>query len=328
MRRIGMLIYPEVQGLDVMGPMDAFGAVSIANGKGSSPGYQILTIGLSTQLVATESGLLLKPEYTTKSAPRVDTLIVPGGRNMRNPQFAEKYAHWIAKQATSVRRIASICTGAFGVARAGLLTGRRVATHWRYADDLREQFPDIDVDGNALYCKDGRYYSSAGITAGIDLSLALIEEDFGPGISLSVARELVVYLRRPGGQAQYSEPLQFETENTDSVSDVARWINTNFQKRITVELLAERAGMCPRHFARRFKRSFGVTPAEFVERVRLTEARRRLASSARNIDRVAQSLGYRSSSVFRLAFERRFGVAPSAYRKRFAVGKQGPEWAA
>jgi transcriptional regulator GlxA family with amidase domain len=303
--------------------MDAFGAVSIANGGSSEPGYQIHTIGLTGTLVPTESGLLMKPDYTTRSAPRVDTLVIPGGRSMRGPEVAAKYAPWIAAQATKARRIASICTGAFGVARAGLLTGRRVATHWRYAADLKKQYPDIDVDGDALFVKDGNYYSSAGITAGIDLALALIEEDYGPSLSLGVARELVVYLRRPGGQAQFSEPLKFETENADRISDVAKWISTNFTKRITVELLAERAGMCPRHFARRFKQSFGVTPAEFVEGVRLAEARRRLAASARNIDRVAQSLGYRSTSVFRLAFERRFGVAPSAYRKRFAIGNRG-----
>jgi transcriptional regulator GlxA family with amidase domain len=244
-------------------------------------------------------------------------LVIPGGRGMREGDTAAKLAPFLKERAPRLRRIATVCTGVFGLAAAGLIVGRRVTTHWKFVRELKQRFPDLVVDPDAIFVKDGSFYTSAGITAGIDLSLALIEEDYGPSVSLAVARELVVYLRRAGGQEQYSEPLRFEAQSPDRLADVVGWIAANLDKPITVEALAERARLCPRQFSRRFKCAFGTSPAAFVERARLNEAQARLAQSSRSIERVAVSLGYKSPHVFRRAFERQFGVSPGAWRSRF-----------
>jgi len=317
-KRVGFFIYPGIQALDAAGPMDAFAAAMVEDGKNQSkPGYEVLSLGFSTRPVRAECGLFFKPQLTLASAPPMDTFVIPGGRGMREGDTAAKLAPFLKARAPKTRRIASVCTGVFGLAAAGLLAHRRVTTHWKFVRELARRFPDLAVDPDAIFVKDGPFYTSAGITAGIDLSLALIEEDYGPSASLAVARELVVYLRRPGGQAQYSEPLRFEAQSPDRLADVAGWIAANLDKPISVEALAERARLCPRQFSRRFKRAFGTTPAAFVEKTRLKEAQARLANSARSIDRVATSLGYQSTHVFRRAFERQFGVSPSAWRSRF-----------
>lgn len=317
-KRIGVLIYRNVQALDVAGPMDAFADATVSTANGSRiPLYEVFTIAASRRALVSESSLTLKPNHTFESCPDMDTLVIPGGSAMRDPRVTERLAPWIAHHAKRARRVAAICTGTFGLAATGLLRNRRVTTHWRYADDLAARYPDLQVDANALFIKDGRFYTSAGITAGIDLALALIEEDAGRVVSLQVARDLVVYLRRPGGQAQYSEPLEFEAKSPDRLSGVTRWIAFNLHRRITLEALGRRASLSPRQLSRRFRSAFGTTPADFIERLRLKEAQRRLAGSDASIKRVAASLGYRSTHVFRRAFERRLGISPGAYRARF-----------
>ena len=317
-RRIGILLYRNVQALDVAGPMDAFTAASLVDETGKSvPAYEVFTVASSRGTRPAESGLLFKPQHTFETCPEMDTLVIPGGCGIRDPAVARRLAPWITRYAQRARRVAAVCTGTFGLAATGLLRNRRVTTHWRFAQDLRARHPELVVDANALYVKDGRFYTSAGITAGIDLALALIEEDVGRAASLLVARELVVYLRRPGGQAQYSEPLEFEAKSLGRLADVARWIAVNLHRPITIEALARRVNLGPRQVARRFKAAFGATPASFVESLRMKEAQRRLVVSDSSIKRVATSLGYRSSHVFRRAFERRFGVSPLAYRQRF-----------
>ena len=319
-KRIGVLVFRNVQALDVVGPTDAFAAAAIAEGKGSRvPLYEVFTVAASNKVVVSESGVAFKPDHSFDSCPEMDTLVIPGGCGIRDPGVSRKLAPWIARQAGRTRRVAAICTGTFGLAATGLLCNRRVTTHWRYARDLAARYPELRVDANALYLKDERFYTSAGITSGIDLALALIEEDFGRHVSLQVARELVVYLRRAGGQAQYSEPLEFEAKSIDRFADIAQWIATNLHRRITLDVLARRVSLGPRQVSRRFRATFGTTPADFVESLRVKEAQRRLIMSDASIKRVAASLGYRSTHVFRRAFERRFGVSPGAYRGCFGA---------
>src|SRR5262249_37070718 len=266
-----------------------------------------------------ETGVVLYPHTTIEKSPPLDTLIIPGGRSLRNGSTSSTVAAWIKQRASSIRRIASVCTGGYALAPPRLLDGRTVGTHWRFAHDLANRFPALNVDSNALFIKDGKFYTSAGITAGIDLALALIEEDCGRRVAVSVARELVVYLKRPGGQEQFSEPLQFQTQATDSFADLALWARAHLNRDLSVEALAKRACLCPRHFSRRFKQTFGVTPVAYVETLRLNEARRRLAEHNMTVEGVGASVGFKSGKAFRKAFERSFGVNPSSYRRRFGA---------
>jgi transcriptional regulator GlxA family with amidase domain len=265
-----------------------------------------------------------KPHESLETVPALDTLIIPGGRGLRRSDTNAKVAAWLRTRAGRIRRIASVCTGIYGLAPTGLLDDRRVTTHWRFTQDVARRFPRLRLDPNALFLKDGPFYTSAGITAGIDLSLALIEEDFGSQVALSVARELVVYLKRPGGQEQYSEPLRFQVESTDRFAELPGWMLSHLNQDLSVEVLAEKACLSERYFGRRFKSVFGATPAEFVEQLRLGEARRRLATSRNSIEKVAASAGFKSADAFRRAFERRFNVTPSSYRARFASYSRVP----
>src|SRR5215472_6900640 len=240
---------------------------------------------------------------------------------MRLSPSGTKLADWISRRAGSIRRIASVCTGVFGVAPTGLLDGRRVTTHWRFAADLAARYPKIKVDANALYIRQGKFYTSAGVTAGIDLSLALIEEDFGPQVALAVARELVVYLKRPGGQEQYSEPLKFQAQSSSRFAELAPWMMAHLGRDLSVERLAEQVCLCPRQFSRRFKYEFKSSPAAFVQRLRLDEARKRLSAAESSVEAVARSVGFQDPDSFRRAFVKRFGVAPSTFRGRFVTGR-------
>jgi len=320
-KRIGFLGYDGVQGLDLVGPLEAFMAARLDGDKEETklqPLYETLIIGLDQGAFTSETGIVIHPSKTLYNAPLLDTLIIPGGRSLRSGDTSTNISEWLKRRARLIRRIAAVCTGVYAVAPTGLLDGRRVSTHWRFARDLANRFPALKVDSDALFVKDDKFYTSAGITAGIDLSLALIEEDYGPNVALSVARELVVYLKRSGGQEQFSEPLQFQVQSTDSMADLGAWTRSHLRHDLSVEALAKRACLCPRHFNRKFKQVFGTTPANFVETLRLDEARRRLANHNNNIEQISSSVGFKSAEAFRRAFERRFGVAPRMYRQRFS----------
>lgn len=317
---IGMLGFDEANALDVTGPLEAFSNANDLAREAGVPAklYEIVLMGLRRAPFRTESGLLLRPHATLRDAPPLDTLIVPGGRGLREPATNAKVAEWVARSADRIRRIATVCTGVYGIAPTGILDGRKVATHWRHADALATRFPALRVDGNALFVKDGRFYTSGGVTAGIDLALALIEEDHGPQLALNVARELVVYLKRSGGQEQYSEPLKFQVRSADRFAELVAWIDAHPQRDLSVEALAARACLSTRQFRRRFAAAFGCTPAAYVETVRMAEARRRLAEHTGTVEAIATSVGFASADAFRRAFERRFGVPPREYRARFA----------
>ena len=319
---IGLLGFDGVNGLDLSGPAEVFANANqhAATDARQAPPYALHVVGLEERPFTTESGLKLTPSCTVSNVPALDTLIVPGGAGLRVAATNARVAEWIAASTSAIRRIASICTGVYGLAPTGLLDGRRVATHWRFAEDVRRRFPNLRVDGDAIYAVDGRFFTSAGISSGIDLALALIERDLGSGIALAVAREMVVYLRRPGGQSQFSEPLRFQTHATDRYADLAAWIVTHLTDDLSVQALAERACLGERQFRRGFVEAFDCTPAAYVEELRMGEARSRLLASDTTIDRIAASVGFRSTDVFRRAFERKFGITPADYRRGF-----GPE---
>ncbi len=312
-RRIGLIVYDGLTALDLAGPSETFHNANL-QARGA---YEIVVLAAEARPMATEAGFRIVPDAALADAPALDTIIVPGGMGLRDERIAAPIAAWL-KTRRRTRRIASVCTGIYALGASGLLDGKRATTHWRFAADVARRFPKIAIEPDAIYIRQGPLYTSAGITAGIDLALALVEEDLGPRAALAVARELVVYLKRSGGQMQFSEPLAFQARAADRFADLAAWMVANLKKDLSVEVLASRAGLCPRHFSRRFTRTFGAPPAAYVERLRLEESRRRLALASQTVDSVAASVGYASADSFRRAFERRFGVAPSAYRRRFA----------
>ena len=316
--RVGLIGYDGVQALDIIGPSDAFTIAEIEGDNGQRrPCYEVIIVGITNKPFRAESGVSFQPHTTLRNAPTLDTLIIPGGRGARIGQSSSLIAKWISSRAKRIRRIASVCTGVYALAPTGLLDGRRVTTHWRFANDVARRFPKLNVDHDALFLKDGPFYTAGGITASVDLALALIEEDYGPRVALAVARELVVFLKRSGGQKQYSEPLEFQINSTDRFADLASWMVEHMRGDLSLAALAKRVCLSPRHFVRRFKQAFGGTPAAFVENLRLDEARRRLSERTQTIENVASSVGFQSDDVFRRAFQRRFGVKPSSYRSRF-----------
>ena len=316
--RVGLIGYDGVQALDIIGPSDAFTIAEIESDNGQRrPCYEVIIVGITNKPFRAESGVSFQPHTTLGNAPTLDTLIIPGGRGARIGQSSSLIAKWISSRAKRIRRIASVCTGVYALAPTGLLDGRRVTTHWRFANDVARRFPKLNVDHDALFLKDGPFYTAGGITASVDLALALIEEDYGPRVALAVARELVVFLKRSGGQKQYSEPLEFQINSTDRFADLASWMVEHMRGDLSLAALAKRVCLSPRHFVRRFKQAFGGTPAAFVENLRLDEARRRLSERTQTIENVASSVGFQSDDVFRRAFQRRFGVKPSSYRSRF-----------
>ena len=317
-KRVAFLGFDGVNALDLTGPSEVFASALIEIGDTLRPGYSISILGMTGRSVRAESGIVFKPHLPASAKLEIDTLIVPGGHGLRVPAVNARVAKWIQARALGIRRIASVCTGIYGLAATGLLEGRRVTTHWRFVRDVAEKFPGLDVAPNALYVKDGTFYTSAGVTAGIDLALAMVEEDYGAEVALRAAREMVVYLKRSGGQEQYSEPLRFQVESTDPMAALGAWIRSHLRHDLSVGALSGRVSLCPRQFSRRFQRAFRQTPAAFVEDLRLGEAQKRLAATETSIDALAASVGFSNPDSFRRAFERRFGLPPTTYRRRFS----------
>ena len=320
-KRIGLVGFDGVAALDLTGVLEAFRIADGADWQAPPRRYETLVLGLTEASFVAESGLRIQPDATLEQAADLDTIVIPGGAGLRESQTNGVVAEWLRGRATRSRRLVSICTGLYGLAASGLMTGRRATTHWRHAADCARHFPELDIVPDAIFIKDGPFYSSAGMTAGIDLGLSLIEEDHGPSLALAVARQLVVYTRRPGGQLQYSEPLRFQTRAPDRFADLIARIGSHLGAEWSVERMAAETGLSPRQFSRRFRAAFAVTPAAFLEMLRLDEGRTRLASGRVGVETVAHGVGFQSGDVFRRAFERRFGVTPSDYRRNFGVDK-------
>jgi transcriptional regulator GlxA family with amidase domain len=328
-RTVLIPLFDGVQSLDVTGPLEVFDAAAdhVAARRPADPGYRIVTASLGGGAVRTSSGLRLIPgeNLLRLGCEGVDTLVVPGGPS--TALACPELISWLRRHAPRARRVASVCTGAFLLAEAGLLAGKRATTHWAYGQELASRFPDVIVDTEPIFIRDGDISTSAGVTAGIDLSLALVEEDIGREMALAVARELVVYLRRPGGQAQFSAQLQAQAAQRKPLRDVQQWIAEHPSADLSVPALAARAGLSARQFARAFAAETGVSPGRHVAAVRLETARRLLEDTGRGVEQVARASGYGTAEAMRRAFIQALGVPPSSYRGRFC-GPQphGPDW--
>ena len=317
MRRVWIVAFPGAQVLDVTGPWEVFALANRAGGT-RAPRYAVSVVAPSAGAIATSGGLALVAQRTLAQATGpVDTLIVAGGEGTRPHRRDGRLVRWIARAARRARRVASVCTGAFLLAEAGLLDGRRATTHWAMCDALARRFPAVRVERDPIFVRDGHVFTSAGITAGIDLALQLVEEDCGRDVALTVARWLVMFLRRPGGQSQFSAQLSAQLAERDGLRDVQGWIAEHPEAELTVPALARRAHMSPRNFARAFRRETGVTPAAYVKAQRVEAARRLLETTAGNVAEVAAACGFGRPETMHRAFRRVLGVAPAQYRRHF-----------
>jgi transcriptional regulator GlxA family with amidase domain len=329
-RQVAILVYPGVQSLDVTGPLEVFAAAQqlIELTARTEPGYEIRTVSADGAPLRCSSGLTLVPDLRLSDAPtKLDTLIVAGGSGHREAAADKTTLEWISRTASRSRRTASVCTGAFLLAGAGLLAGRRATTHWASADELARLHPDVHVDAEPIFLRDGPIWTSAGVTSGMDLALALVEEDLDREAALTIARHLVLFLRRPGNQSQFSAPLAARPTR-ESLREVQRGVIEDIAAVHTVEAMAAAANMSPRHFARAFRAETGLTPARYVERVRLEAARRRLEETFEPVAAVAASCGFGTAETMRRSFLRALGVAPAEYRRRFRSHVERPQAAA
>ena len=323
-RLIVVLAFERVQLLDVAGPVQAFASANELADNGSRAPYRILVVSRGGGAVCTSAGLplLTRPIAGALGKARIDTLIVPGGPGVHAALKDTRTVAWVRRQSAAARRVASVCTGAFLLAEAGLLSGRSATTHWRWCARLQQAYPDIQVEHDPIFIRQERIWTSAGVTAGIDLTLALIEDDLGRKLAMQVARNLVVFLNRPGGQSQFSAALEAQAAAADGnapnhFAPLHGWIAENLSGDLRVERLAEQAGMSPRSFARVYAARMGVTPARMVEKIRVEAVRRRLEETDTPIKRIAAECGFGQEERLRRAFARQAGTTPAEYRARF-----------
>ncbi|MFE4664826.1 GlxA family transcriptional regulator [Streptomyces sp. NPDC056716] len=316
-RTVLVVLFDGVQSLDVTGPLEVFSGAD----KHTPGSYRVRTASVDGGAVRSSSGLTLVPDTSLAEAPPPHTLVVPGGEGARTSD--PRVVAWLAEHGTRAGRLVSVCTGAVLLAEAGLLDGRRVTTHWAYAAELARDHPAVRVDADPIFIRDGQLSTSAGVTSGIDLALALVEEDLGRDAALTVARHLVVFLRRPGNQAQFSVQLATQTASRRPLREVQQWITEHPARDLGVETLAARARLSPRHFARAFRAETGMTPGRYVDQVRLEHARRLLEDSADGIEEISRASGYGTPEAMRRAFLKTLGTAPTEYRRRFHPSPTG-----
>lgn len=325
-KRLVFLATPPILELDLVGALSVFqNANYLLKLEGKEPFYQIEVVTTQNKdLIQGDCGLSLVANShleeliskKTKSKP-IDTLLIVGGSGSVQVQLTDMVVNWLQSMSKKIRRIGSICTGAFVLAAAGLLNNRRATTHWAYCDKLLKTYPDVKVDNNPIFIKDGNIYTSAGVTTGMDLSLELVEEDLGSSMALEIARSLVIFLRRPGGQNQFSVTLKAATPERNSLRELPSWILEHIAEDLSVEVLANQAAMSLRHFARVFAAEFGVTPAHYVLAQRVEAARRALVQTKLGQKEIALKCGFGNVEHMRRAFLRITKVAPSTYRNHF-----------
>jgi transcriptional regulator GlxA family with amidase domain len=318
-RVIEVLAFPAVQLLDVTGPVQVFASANdiVAEMGGGRP-YALRVVAQGGEGIMSSSGVALAAGPLTESSEGLDTLIVAGGEGVDAAAENPVLVGWVRERAARARRVASICTGAFLLAAAELLDGRRATSHWKHCAKLAQRFPAVHVEPDPIFVCDGSVWTSAGVTAGIDLALALVEEDLGRSVALAVARYLVVFLKRPGGQAQFSAALALQTAD-DKFGALHDWINGHLAGDLSLSVLADQAGMSERSFSRHYAEATGQTPARAIERLRVEAARRLLSESRLPVKRIAQRCGFGSEETMRRSFLRLLTTTPQDYRARFSI---------
>lgn len=317
-----LLAVPPILELDLTGALTVFTFANSLDGRTPQPYRVTVASGGTSRTLGGDCGLEMRAAFHFSDVKDpIDTLIVVGGDESANPSpLAANLDHWLKSKDGQVRRMASVCTGAFVLAKAGLLDGRKAATHWAYSDRLRSAHSQIDVDPEAIWVRDGNVYTSAGVTAGIDLSLALVEEDLGSALALRVARQMVVFLKRTGGQRQFSVALTAEAPVSRTFVALRAWIAENLGNPLTVEQLASQMAMSPRNFSRVFRTETGTTPAHYIRQARVEAARTLLEQTRRTVEDIAAYCGFGSAEVMRRSFLDELGVPPASYRSGFETG--------
>jgi transcriptional regulator GlxA family with amidase domain len=313
-----MMALPGVQLLDVSGPLDVFAE---ANAQAGYEAYRLLVAAGEPGPIRSSSGVRIMPDRIIDRdiEEAIDTLLVAGCPNAATVPMDNRVVDWLRRRAPTARRFGSVCSGAFFLAAAGLLDGRRVTTHWAVADELAKQFPDVAVEEDAIQVSDGALRTAAGVTAGLDLALVLVEEDLGREIAMGVASQLVMFFKRPGGQMQFSRKGEAVPAGRAALQELQRWVAANPACDHSVANLAKRMDLSPRHFARLFRSEVGITPAAWVEEARVSAARRLLEQENEAPKQVAARCGFADADTLRRAFARHVGVTPAEYRKRFAI---------
>lgn len=314
-RKVVIVGFPGVQALDVVGPYDVFTGASLL----TDGGYEVVMASVAGQPVRTATGLAFVASPLPDPDDPIDTVVLPGGAGVGAARADGELVAWIKAVAAHARRLVTVCTGAFLAAEAGLLDGQRVTTHWAFAERLANEFPAIDVDADPIFVRSSEtVWTAAGVTAGIDLTLALIEDDHGTELAQTVARWLVLYLRRPGGQTQFAAPVWMPRARRDSIREVQETIEAEPGGPHSIEDLARRAAMSPRHFTRVFTAEIGEAPGQYVERIRTEAARRQLEETDDTVVAIAARCGFGTAETMRRNFLRRVGISPDQYRKAFA----------
>ncbi|HEX3278770.1 MAG TPA: GlxA family transcriptional regulator [Thermoleophilaceae bacterium] len=314
MRRVVIVAFPKVQTLDVHGPAEVFSTATQLTDK---DGYSVEVVATRPGPLPTSSVALYPDRTLDQCKGPIDTLVIAGGRGVQAAVNDEQLVEWIRSAARRSRRVTSVCTGAFLLAEAGLLEGRKATTHWASCGVLASRHPNVEVESDPIFVRDGNVITSAGVTAGMDLALALVEEDLGREAALETARWLVLFVKRPGGQAQFSAQLEAQIADREPLRELQEWLPDHLDEDLSVPALARRASMSERNFARAFRDETGVTPATYVEAARVERARIFLDSGDLPVETIARQTGFGTVETMRRAFRRRVGVSPAGYRSRF-----------
>lgn len=315
---VGIVVYEQIQALDLAGALDCFGQANqelIAAGR--KPYYQLCTIGLSLDRIGAENGLLLSAEYSLDDCPRLDYLVLPGGAGARTLAGNVVFMNWVRQQAVIANKLLSICTGAYVLAHSGLLNGQPLATHWRFAADIQQQYPEVVVSAAELYVNSGKFYSSGGMTAGIDLCLAVIEQDVGVAIAQAVAQELVMYLRRSGNQSQYASPLKIQHSAEQRFTQLQQWLLDNLSKPLSVADMASQVALSERQFRRVFRARFAMSPTQYLMQLRLDKARSLLLCDGYSLQRICTEVGIADPRSLIRIFHKVFDCTPGHFKQHF-----------